>query len=76
MTAINVTNTAGASFGTAIGTGVTFTGGAGADSVSIGSTTKAITLGAGNDTVTTSSAAVGTGGSVNAGDGTLRILSL
>jgi len=70
VTAINVTNTAGASFGTALGTGVTFTGGAGADTISIGSTTKAITMGGGNDTVTTSSAAVGTGGSVNAGDGT------
>jgi S-layer protein len=56
--------------GTALGDAVTFTGGAGADSIKIGSTTKAITLGAGDDTVTTSTGLVGTGGSVAAGDGT------
>ena len=69
LESIVVTNTAGASFGTALGTGVTFTGGAGADSVSLGATTKAITMGAGDDTVT-SAGLVGTGGSVDAGDGT------
>ena len=69
VTAITVTNTAGASFGTAIGTGVTFTGGAGADGVAIGAHTKAIDMGAGNDTVT-ATAALATGGSVNGGDGT------
>lgn len=70
LTAVTVTNTAGATFGTtALGTGVTFTGGAGADSVSLGATTKAITMGAGDDTVIYGGAA-GTGGSVNAGDGT------
>ena len=68
VTDIVVTNTAGASFGTALGTAVNFTGGAGADAVSLGATTKAITMGAGNDTVTTAGL-VGTGGSVNAGDG-------
>jgi S-layer protein len=66
---VTVTNTAGASFGTAFAAGVAFTGGAGADSVSLGATTKAITMGAGNDTVT-SAGLVGTGGSVAAGDGT------
>ena len=70
-TAINVTNTAGAVFGTtAIGTGVTFTGGAGADSVILSNAfTKAITMGDGDDTVTYGGAA-GTGGSVAAGNGT------
>jgi len=73
-TAITVTNTAGVEFGTALATGVTFTGGAGTDTISIGSTTKAITMGAGNDTVKTSTALVGTGGTVNAGDGTDTIV--
>ena len=68
VTAINVTNTAGAILTTAIAAGVTFTGGAGADTVSLGATTRAITMGAGNDTVIYGAAA-GTGGSVNAGDG-------
>ena len=71
---VTVTNTAGASFGTAIGTGVTFTGGAGADTVTLTSGfTKTITMGAGNDTVTYAGAA-GTGGSVAAGDGTDTIV--
>lgn len=51
-TAINVTNTAGASFGTALGANVTFTGGAGDDGVELGTAfNKAITMGAGNDTI-------------------------
>jgi len=64
----------GVSLAEALTTGQTFTGGAGADTISIGTTTKAITMGAGNDKVTTSSAAVGTGGSVNGGDGTDTIV--
>lgn len=69
LTDVVVTNTAGASLGTAIGAGVTFTGGAGDDSVSLSNGfTKAINMGAGNDTVIYGGAA-GTGGSVNAGDG-------
>ena len=52
-----------------LGNAVAFTGGAGADAISVGATTKAITMGAGNDTVVYGGAA-GTGGSVNAGDGT------
>ena len=58
--------------GTALGNAVTFTGGAGADAISVGATTKAITMGAGNDTVIYGGA-VGTGGSVAAGDGTDEI---
>lgn len=74
-TAINVTNTAGASFGTtAVGAAVTFTGGAGADSMIMTTGfTKANTMGAGNDTVTYNGAA-GTGGSMAAGDGTDTII--
>lgn len=72
-TAITVTNTAGASLGTAIAAGVTFTGGAGNDTITVSNNlTKAITMGAGNDTVTYSGAAsttAGAVGSVNAGDG-------
>ncbi len=68
-----VTNTAGASLGTALATGVLFTGGAGDDTIEIGATTKAITMGAGNDTVTYGGP-VGTGGSVAAGEGTDRII--
>ncbi len=69
VTDIVVTNTGGAVFGTALGTAVNFTGGAGTDSILLtAGFTKAITMGAGNDTVTY--AAQGTGGSVAAGDGT------
>lgn len=53
----------------AIGTSVTFTGGAGADSVKIGATTKAINLGAGDDTVILNAVAALGGGSVAGGDG-------
>jgi len=69
-TSIVVTNTAGATFGTtAIGAATTFTGGDGADTITLSNAfTKAITTGAGNDVVTYGGAA-GTGGSVNAGDG-------
>ncbi len=74
VTSITVTNSAGASFGTALGTGVTFTGGAGADTITLSNAfTKAITMGAGDDTVTYAGAA-GTGGSVAAGDGTDTIV--
>ena len=72
---VTVTNTAGFNMGgTAIGNSVTFTGGAGADTVKLGSgPTKAITMGAGNDVVTYGGA-VGTGGSVSAGEGTDTIV--
>jgi S-layer protein len=68
LTSVTSTNTAGLTLGSAIGTGVTFSGGTGNDTVTIGVTTKAITMGAGNDVVTTTGI-VGTGGSVAAGDG-------
>lgn len=61
----------------ALGTGVTFTGGAGADSIQLGATTKAITLGAGNDRVALTAAvtALGAGGSIDAGAGTSDTLA-
>jgi len=78
VTAINVTNTAGAVFATAIGTGVTFSGGDGNDSVTLSSSfTKSNTMGAGNDTVTYGGAAsttTGAKGYMNAGDGTDTIV--
>ncbi|TCS98797.1 S-layer protein [Tepidimonas ignava] len=69
------TNTAGVTLGTtALGAGVSFTGGDGDDSIILSNAfTKAITMGKGNDTVTYGGAA-GTGGSVNAGDGTDTIV--
>lgn len=64
------TNTGGVTVttGTALATGVAFTGGAGKDSVTIGATTKAIAMGAGDDTVTIT-ASVGTGGTIDGGAG-------
>ncbi len=65
---VTVTNTAGVTLGTALATGSQFTGGAGADTITLTANfTKAHNLGDGNDTVTY--AAQGTGGSVNFGDG-------
>lgn len=66
---ITVTNSAGVTLAGALAANTTFTGGDGADSIVLGAGfTKAINLGAGDDTVTY--AAVSTGGSVNAGEGT------
>lgn len=70
LTSVVVTNTAGATLGTAIGADVAFTGGAGADAVTLTTGyTKAINMGAGDDIVTYGGAA-GTGGSINGGEGT------
>ena len=61
----------GMSIGTALGVTQQFTGGAGADTISVGDSTKNITMGAGNDKVTTSVAVIAaTGISVDAGEGT------
>lgn len=46
-----------------------FTGSSGKDTVQFGATTKAQTLGAGDDAVTMSVAALGTGGSIDGGEG-------
>lgn len=53
-----------------LGNGVTFTGGAGKDSIGLGANTKTINTGAGDDTVVLSGSALGTGGSVEGGEGT------
>ncbi|HZH25603.1 MAG TPA: DUF4214 domain-containing protein [Azospirillaceae bacterium] len=58
-----------------LGTGTAYTGGAGADVVTVGATTKAINLGGGDDTAIVS-VAVGTGGSINGGAGTADTLSM
>jgi S-layer protein len=69
LTAIDATAaTGGVTITKELGVATAFTGGAGKDSVTVGATTKAIITGAGDDTVV-ASVAVGTGGSVNAGDG-------
>ena len=72
LTSIDSTGSTGGLTVTAgIGNAVTFTGGAGKDDVTLGANTKAITTGAGDDTVTIAAvAALGTGGSVDAGEGT------
>lgn len=71
---ITSTNTGGVSLGTALAVGQTFTGGAGADTITLaGANTKAISMGAGDDTVTYAGA-LGTGGSVAGGDGTDTIV--
>lgn len=75
VTAITSTGGGLALSGT-IGNAVTFTGGAGKDSVTVAATTKAITTGAGDDTITIAATALGTGGSVDAGDGTADTLSM
>lgn len=66
--AITSTNTAGTTITTALNTDVSFTGGAGKDAVTVAATTKAINMGAGDDTVTMS-VAVGSGGTVDGGEG-------
>lgn len=65
-------NTGGVTITPALGTGITYTGGAGVDTIQLGATTKTITTGAGNDRVilTAGVSALGTGGSIDAGDGT------
>lgn len=67
---ITSTNTAGVTIAPALGAGVQFIGGDGADSIALTVTgTKAMSMGAGNDTVTYAGV-MGTGGSVDAGTGT------
>jgi Ca2+-binding RTX toxin-like protein len=67
---ITSTNTAGVTITTQLNDDVSFTGGAGKDTVTVGATTKAITMGAGDDKVTVNASALGTGGNVSGGDGT------
>ncbi|WP_319641306.1 S-layer protein [Novosphingobium sp. JCM 18896] len=69
LTDVVVTNTAGVKLGSALAVGTNFTGGAGADEITLGATTKAINMGAGDDVVTLNSATLGAGGTLNGGDG-------
>lgn len=66
----SVDSTGGVTYATALGAAVVFTGGAGDDAITFGATTKAQTMGAGDDTTTVNVAALGTDGSVDAGEGT------
>ena len=81
LESVVVTNTAGASLGTALAATVAFTGGTGADSIILSNAfEKAITMGDGDDTVTYGGAAstvVGKKGSVDAGAGknTIKMLA-
>ncbi|MEQ1620320.1 MAG: calcium-binding protein [Methylococcales bacterium] len=75
-TAINVTNTAGATFGTQLANTTAFTGAAGVETITVGATTKAIATGAGNDVVNVSVSALGLTGSIDAGDGTADVLAI
>ncbi|HZH26148.1 MAG TPA: DUF4214 domain-containing protein [Azospirillaceae bacterium] len=58
-----------------LGTGTAYTGGAGADMVTVGATTRAIHLGGGNDTLALT-AAPGTGGTLDGGAGTADTLTM
>lgn len=73
---ITSTNTGGVTFTAELGTDVTFSGGAGADSILLGATTKAITMGAGDDTVIlkAGTSALATGASIDAGAGAADVL--
>jgi len=77
LTTVTSTNTGGVTITPTLATGVTFTGGAGKDTISLtAGTVKASTLGAGDDKVTLTGA-FGAGGSVDGGDGidTLQMAS-
>jgi S-layer protein len=76
LTSITSTSTGAVTITPALATGITYTGFSGADTIEVGATTKAITTGAGDDVVTVSVSALGTGGSIAAGDGTGDVLSM
>ena len=63
------TNSVGTVITPALGVGQTFTGGSGADEVTVGASLTATTMGAGDDTLNTG-AAFGATGSADGGDGT------
>jgi len=79
LTSVDATgNSGGVTMTAALATSDAFAGGSGADDITLGATTKAITMGAGNDTVTLSSGvtALGTNGSIDAGEGDGDILEM
>lgn len=69
LEAITSANTAGTTITGVLGNGVSFTGGAGADAVTLAATTETINMGAGNDTVTLNNTGLGAGGTLNGGEG-------
>ena len=66
----------GLTLGSAIGTGVTYTGGTGNDTLTVGATTKAVNVGTGNNSVTVSVSALGAGGTITSGSGTNDTLTM
>ena len=70
LTSIVSTGAGGATITPVLANNVSFTGGAGVETISIGATTKAIDMGDGNDVVTISTTTLGAGGSVKGGAGT------
>nr|WP_315214009.1 DUF4214 domain-containing protein [uncultured Duganella sp.] len=68
LTAIDASASAGLTLTSALASGVAFTGGAGADTITVGASTKAIVLGAGDDVVNLSVAALT--GTIAGGAGT------
>lgn len=64
----SVDSTGGVTYAATLGNNVLFTGGAGKDSIQLGATTKSHTMGAGDDVVALT-AALGTGGKVDGGEG-------
>ena len=76
--AASITNsgTGAVTLSTALGNTQQYTGGTGKDTITVGATTKAITTGGGDDAVTVTVSALGTGGSINAGDGTADVLTI
>jgi hypothetical protein len=75
LTSITSTSTGDLTFGQTLGTGVAYTGAGGVDTIKVGASTKAIKTGAGNDVVTLEASALGSGGSIDAGDGTSDVLA-
>ncbi|AVT82969.1 DUF4214 domain-containing protein [Rhodopseudomonas palustris] len=73
---ITSTSTGAVTISDALGNAQQYTGGAGVDTITVGATTKAITTGAGNDVVNLTVAALGTGGSIDAGAGTGDVLAI
>ena len=67
---INATDsTGGVTVDSALDNTAAFTGGAGNDTITLGASTQAHDMGAGDDTVVLNNNALGTGGSVDGGDG-------
>lgn len=69
LTSITASGSGDVTITPALGTGVAYTGTSAVDTITVGATTKAVATGLGNDVVTVSAGALGSGGTINAGDG-------